>query len=149
MHFRQGDYLLLPDHYLILSYNYYKNSLDYIFKERKDKRKDKIEDKKENNSVLFFCEDIDLPSVIDIIKQLKEVYPQVEFIRAPTDLEDWQQLLMMSCCQHNIIANSTFSWWGAYFNSNLGKIVCSPKEWFGPKIDIKMEELLPANWIKI
>ena len=99
--------------------------------------------------MLYFCEDADLPQVIDIIKQLKEVYPLVEFIRAPSDLEDWQQLLMMSCCQHNIIANSTFSWWGAYFNSNPEKIVCSPAEWFGPKIDIKMEDLLPEEWTTI
>jgi len=139
MHFRQGDYLLLPDHYKILTYEYYKNSLDHILKERKG----------EKQTVLYFCEDGDLPQVIDIIKQLKEVYPLVEFIRAPCDLEDWQQLLMMSCCQHNIIANSTFSWWGAYFNSNFGKIVCTPAEWFGPKINIKMEELLPCEWTTI
>ena len=96
--------------------------------------------------VLYFCEDYDIAAVIDIIKQLKEVYPLIEFIRAPSDLEDWQQLLMMSCCQHNIIANSTFSWWGAYFNSNPEKIVCSPAEWFGPKINIKMDDLLPKEW---
>ena len=138
MHFRQGDYLLLPDHYKILTFDYYKKSLDYI-KERK----------REKHTVLYFCEDPNLPQVIDIIKQLKEVYPLVEFTRAPSDLEDWQQLLMMSCCQHNIIANSTFSWWGAYFNSNPEKIVCSPAEWFGPKIDIKMEDLLPEEWTTI
>ena len=119
-------------------FDYYKKSLDYI-KERK----------REKHTVLYFCEDPDLPQVIDIIKQLKEVYPLVEFTRAPSDLEDWQQLLMMSCCQHNIIANSTFSWWGAYFNSNPEKIVCSPAEWFGPKIDIKMEDLLPEEWTTI
>lgn len=139
MHFRQGDYLLLPDHYKILTFDYYKNSLIHI-KERREK---------DDCQVLYFCEDDDLPQVIDIIKQLKEVYPFVEFIRAPCDLEDWQQLLMMSCCQHNIIANSTFSWWGAYFNSNPEKIVCSPTEWFGPKIDIKMVDLLPEEWITI
>ena len=139
MHFRQGDYLLLPDHYKILTCDYYKKSLDYILKERK----------REEQIVLYFCENADLPAVIDIIKQLKDSYPYVVFIRAPTDLEDWQQLLMMSCCQHNIIANSTFSWWGAYFNCNPEKIVCSPAEWFGPKIDIKMEDLLPEEWTTI
>lgn len=141
MHFRQGDYLLLPDHYKILTTDYYKNSLDYI-KERREKEEKEIPLIK----VLYFCEDGDLLQVIDIIKQLKEVYLRVEFTRAPNDLEDWQQLLMMSCCQHNIIANSTFSWWGAYFNSNPEKIVCSPAQWFGPKIDIKMTDLLPKEW---
>jgi hypothetical protein len=140
MHFRQGDYLLLPDHYKILTFDYYTKSLDHILKERRDN---------EAYQVLYFCEDGDLPAVIDIIKQLKEVYPRVEFIRAPSNLEDWQQLLIMSCCQHNIIANSTFSWWGAYFNSNFEKIVCSPAEWFGPKINIKMADLLPKEWTTI
>jgi hypothetical protein len=144
MHFRQGDYLLLPDHYKILTTDYYKNSLDYI-KERRDKEDKEIPLIK----VLYFCEDGDLLQVIDIIKQLKEVFSLIEFTRAPSDLEDWQQMLMMSCCQHNIIANSTFSWWGAYFNSNFGKIVCSPAQWFGPKIDIKMADLLPEEWTTI
>jgi hypothetical protein len=149
MHFRQGDYLLFPDHYKILTYEYYKNSLNHILKERRKRRDRKETEEKEVSQVLYFCEDGDLLQVIDIIKQLKEVYPPVEFTRAPSDLEDWQQLLMMSCCQDNIIANSTFSWWGAYFNSNFEKIVCSPAQWFGPKINIKMEELLPEEWIKI
>ena len=148
MHFRRGDYLLLPDHYKILTYEYYKKSLDYILKKREN-REQRTEKEKIDCQVLFFCEDIDIDAIIDIIKQLKDTYPLVEFIRAPTGLEDWQQLLMMSCCQHNIIANSTFSWWGAYFNSNPEKIVCTPAEWFGPKIDIKMEDLLPEEWTTI
>ena len=147
MHFRQGDYLLLPDHYKILTTDYYKNSLNHI----KERKRELMKEGKGIPliKVLYFCEDYDIAAVIDIIKQLKEVYPLIEFIRAPSDLEDWQQLLMMSCCQHNIIANSTFSWWGAYFNSNPEKIVCTPAEWFGPKININMEELLPSDWTTI
>ena len=143
MHFRQGDYLLLPDYYKILTFDYYKNSLDHIKERMKEEKGIPL------IKVLYFCQDADLIAVIDIIKQLKEVYPLVVFTRASDDLEDWQQLLMMSCCQHNIIANSTFSWWGAYFNSNPEKIVCTPAEWFGPKIDIKMEDLLPVEWTTI
>ena len=55
----------------------------------------------------------------------------------------------MSCCQHNIIANSTFSWWGAYFNSNNNKIVCYPDTWFQPSVIHNTKDLFPDEWNKI
>ena len=149
MHFRQGDYLLLPDHYKILTTDYYKNSLIHI-KERMRERM--IEGKGiPLIKVFYFCEAVDASAVELIIKQLKDAVGEgCEFTEVDTEaFDDWQQMLIMSCCQHNIIANSTFSWWGAYFNSNPEKIVCTPAEWFGPKIDIKMKDLLPEEWTKI
>jgi len=146
MHFRQGDYLLLPDHYKILTFDYYKNSLDHIL----TKRTVGVIGYPIIN-IYYFREASDAESVELIITQLKEYVGKVcQFIEVDAEaFDDWQQMLIMSCCQHNIIANSTFSWWGAYFNSNPKKIVCSPAEWFGPKIDIKMEDLLPREWTKI
>ena len=56
-------------------------------------------------------------------------------------------MLLMSLTSHNIIANSTFSWWGAYFNNNSDKIVCYPRIWNGSNINVK--DLIPETWIKI
>ena len=56
-------------------------------------------------------------------------------------------MLYMSLCRHNIIANSSFSWWGAYFNSNKEKIVCYPSVWFGNNMDTR--DLCPETWIKM
>jgi Glycosyl transferase family 11 len=56
-----------------------------------------------------------------------------------------QGLVLMSKCAHNIIANSTFSWWGAWLNQNKSKIVYSPKRWFNVERDIK--DLIPESWI--
>jgi hypothetical protein len=64
---------------------------------------------------------------------------------AATDYED---LRLMSLCQHNIVANSSFSWWGAWLNTNPDKMVLAPRQWFNdPTID--NPDLIPEGWIKI
>lgn len=72
---------------------------------------------------------------------------QFHFIR--DTIVDWQQMLLMSVCDHNIIANSTFSWWGAYFNANPAKIVCRPSIWFGPGVTHNTRDLCPETWVNI
>jgi hypothetical protein len=78
------------------------------------------------------------------------VFPLLTFEKASDDLADWEQLLLMSNCTHNIIANSSFSWFAAYFNSNKDKIVCYPNKWFcGLNEHICVDDLFPPAWQKI
>ena len=56
---------------------------------------------------------------------------------------------MMSICNHNIIANSSFSWWSAWLNKNPNKKVIAPKLWFGQQTNIDASDIIPDEWIKI
>ena len=86
---------------------------------------------------------------IKLIDILKKTITNCAFIKVTDDVEDWKQLLLMSACGNNIIANSSFSWWGAYLNTNPTKIVCYPEIWFGPKVTHDTRDLFPESWTKI
>ena len=143
LHFRLGDYKNLQDFHPILSEKYYSNSISLILDELSSNRIYK------QTQIIYFCEDQDLEDVDKTIKNLKDLFPSVKFNRANPLLEDWEQMLLMSLCSHNIIANSTFSWWGAYLNNNKEKLVCYPEEWFGSKAEHDTSDLFPDDWIKI
>jgi hypothetical protein len=140
MHFRLGDYKKLPHHYTLLNVDYYKAALNTILTKKKYDT---------NKKVLYFCEEQDIEDVENMMIILKTDFPTIVFERVDTELEDWEQLIMMSLCKSNIIANSTFSWWGSYLNTSREKIVVYPKTWFGPMIKHEMHDLFPESWIKI
>jgi hypothetical protein len=141
IHFRLGDYKIIPDCHPIMSLDYYKNAIQTILK-RRGTNNDQI-------SILYFCEEEDLVDVENSIGELQKEFPNLLFVRGGLQLDDWQQMLQMSLCRDNIIANSSFSWWGAYFNTNLDKIVTYPSKWFGPKLYHNTEDLFPNNWLQI
>ena len=142
MHFRLGDYKNLQNCYTLMTIKYYSNCLEYLNESGIDLTKFKI---------LYFCENnlSDIRDVITIINELQTKYPYLEFVRQ-SGLEDYEEMLLMSLCKHNIIANSTFSWWGAYFNNREDKIVMYPSVWFGPSLsDKNVKDLHPQTWIQI
>jgi hypothetical protein len=146
MHFRVGDYKDNPNH-PVLEYDYYKTALNIIASlVEKDIR------------VLYFCEETDVDLVEITVNKIrdhektKENGHIKEFIRVENTISDWKQMLIMSLCNSNIIANSTFSWWGAYFaeKNKGGRIVCYPEKWFsGGLIANDMSNMFPDEWIRI
>jgi hypothetical protein len=140
MHFRRGDYKNLQQCHPIMPYEYYMKAITYLL--------EKMPDSKKIRTLCFFEEE-DKDEVLEFIQKLTSQFPNVEFKIIDHSICDWKQMILMSCCDHNIIANSTFSWWGAYFNQSPTKIVCYPKIWFGSSISHSTSDLFPASWQKI
>ena len=150
MHFRIGDYKNIQYNHPIMTIDYYEKSLNIILdKINQTKKTQQPQQPQIKYKVLYFCEIHDLDEVNIIIKKLKSKFVKLEFEYVNSSLEDWQQLLIMSCCRYNIIANSTFSWWAAYFNTNADKIVCCPCQWFGTRLSHNIIDLFPVEWVQI
>lgn len=124
IHVRRGDYLRLPNHHPVCSSVYYGEAINYIGG---------------NNVFLVFSDDIEW---------CKHTFKGSSFIfvEGNTDFED---LYLMSMCKNNIIANSSFSWWGAWLNNNKNKVVISPSIWFGVNKPLDTKDIIPPEWIKI
>jgi hypothetical protein len=150
MHFRLGDYKHLQDSHNLLLYEYYERSLEYILTH--------IGYNINNVRILYFCEEEDNKVVSSMISKLLQyvnnrIYDRIEniqFVKVYDTIIDWKQMLLMACCDSNIIANSSFSWWGAYLNHNPEKMVCYPSVWFGPCLrQIYVGDMFPPSWVKI
>jgi hypothetical protein len=142
MHFRLGDYKDKQQFHPIMKETYYISALNTIV--------NKLENSNKNIQVLYFCEQEDINTVNLMIQTIQFAHKKLDFIRVNDELCDWQQMILMSCCNSNIIANSSFSWWGAFMNENNEKIVCYPSTWFGKKFgNNSMNDLFPPSWQKI
>ena len=140
LHFRIGDYVLYPNNHPLLDLSYYKNCINHIIKKTNfDKFK-----------ILYFCEEKDNNLVMGKINELKDNFKNLTFIKVDDKYQDWEQMLIMSLCKHNIIANSSFSWWGAYLNTNNDNIICYPSNWFGSNLKHNIiDDLIPPNFTKM
>lgn len=133
IHVRRGDYVAdtsTNKHHGTCSQSYYQRSIEYISKKVK------------NPTFYIFSDDPDWVKKNITIKQ-KTVY-----ITHNKTNDSWQDMYLMSKCKHNIIANSSFSWWGAWLNSNINKIIIAPRKWFRDT-SIDTRDLIPPDWIRL
>ncbi len=131
VHVRRGDYQNSP--FNLLEINYYQQAIELI--------KQKVE----NPRFYIFSNDIEWISknfgVLDIDKSIV-TYNQGE--------KSYMDMVLMSYCKHNICANSSFSWWGAWLNQHAEKIVITPKQWFkNLEYTASTYDLIPDNWLKL
>lgn len=122
LHVRRGDFVGLQNHHPLCTMDYYEEAMDVIGRDK---------------TFYVFSDDWEWCT-----KNFKDCY-----VVEPT--YDWLDLILMSRCAHNIIANSTFSWWSAWLNENENKTVIAPKQWFGPAKNVDTSDLLPKEWIQI
>jgi hypothetical protein len=145
IHFRLGDYKKLQCYHPIMPWGYYKTAIEHIVNTKKLYRSHK--------RIVVYCfyeaEDDDIVS--EYINKLKQnISHTIDYRKVNYITDDWKQMLVMSVCDDNVIANSTFSWWGAYFNPSPDKIVCYPDAWYGHQLYyIQTTDMFPSSWSKM
>lgn len=130
IHVRRGDYLNYPEWYgECCSLDYYSKAISYIHERYKGIKfivfSDDLEWTKNN---------IQIDNAIYCSSDLFEHY------------ENWYDMFLMGKCKHNIIANSSFSWWGAWLNTYEEKTVVCPKQWIRTR---ETPEIFPGKWIQL
>ena len=129
VHIRRGDYLLAKA-LSALPKDYYDKALSLILQRAGDAK------------VYFFSDDIEW------VKENIDISTPHEFISGTVAKSSIEDFYLMQHCRHNIIANSTFSWWAAWLNKNEEKIVVAPKTWFS-HVDNNTHDLIPKEWYRV
>jgi len=147
LHFRIGDYIGLQPYHPIQQPYYYLRAIQHM-KEALKKNGDDIR----NYKILYFCQGSDNSIVDKYLQIFKDNFEGLHFVKVPDNIDDWKQMLLMTSCEHFIIANSTFSWFPAYIGGRIqedkGVIVCYPSHWFGQLYaNHKTDDLFPEGWV--
>ncbi|MBU3638546.1 alpha-1,2-fucosyltransferase [Polynucleobacter sp. AP-RePozz3-80-G7] len=132
IHIRRGDYLSnskASETHTLCSLDYYKSAIGYI------------SERVSNPYFYIFSDDIDWAK-----SNLNIDFPH-QYVEHNQGSNSYNDMRLMSMCKHNIIANSSFSWWGGWLNSHMNKIVIAPQNWFSNNFDTR--DLLPNSWIRL
>lgn len=127
IHIRRGDYVPLGWN-SICTDAYYNNAIDFFLQ------------KDSNIQFFVFSDDKEWA------EEKFEGKNKFIIVKGNEGSFSWQDMYLMSICKHNIIANSTFSWWAAWLNANKNKTVIAPRQWI-PCLD--NNDIFPEAWIKL
>jgi hypothetical protein len=132
LHVRRGDYASDPKTtatHGLCSLDYYRAAIRHV------------SERVQQPTFFVFSDDIAW-----IKSNLQIDFPH-QYIDHNHGTESYNDMRLMSLCRHHIIANSSFSWWGAWLNPSIDKIVIAPKRWFANQTDVR--DLLPQDWVKL
>lgn len=133
LHVRRGDYVADPAttaFHGLCSLDWYERAVAQIIKQVP------------NAHFYVFSDDYDW------VKDNLKLPAPMHLVKPSPDGQEAIDLYLMSLCQHNIIANSSFSWWGAWLNANPNKIVVAPQRWFAAGHQ-DTADLIPEKWIRL
>jgi hypothetical protein len=139
LHVRRGDYAAnknIRDKHGLCSLDYYNSAIQHIC------------ENVENPYFFIFSDDFDW-----VKSNLKLNYPCL-YVDHNTGFDSYNDMHLMSLCKHNIIANSTFSWWAAWLNLHSNKIIVAPNSWLADKKSVSnydkfINDLIPESWIML
>jgi hypothetical protein len=132
VHFRRGDYVndeITANFHGVCSLSYYQNAFKFL------------SEKLVNPHYFIFSDDIEW-----VKQKVKGWATKITFVSGLYAVPSWVDMMLMSKCSHNIIANSSFSWWGAWLNYNPQKIVIAPNRWFNDE-SIITSDIICNSWI--
>lgn len=133
VHFRRGDYVFntqTNQYHGVCSFDYYDKAVAYISSQIT------------NGFLFIFSDDIGW------VKENWQINIPHIFVENPSYIHHSEDMRLMSLCKHNIIANSTYSWWAAWLNENDQKIVIAPSKWLNESSQ-NTKDIIPEKWIKI
>lgn len=126
LHVRRGDYLALTHTHHVLGIDYYERAVTHL------------ENKFASKATYYvFSNDLDWAEA-----HLPVPRDRMHLVRNPAENLDFEDLFLMTQCRHHIIANSSFSWWGAYLADQEGQEVVAPARWFTPD---ELNQYVPAS----
>lgn len=123
IHVRRGDYLSISEVLPVLDKSYFDNCVNQI----------------DYSNIFIFSND-------KVWSKNNLNYDNSTVVEG---LEDYEEMWTISLCNHNIMSNSSFSWWGSYLNTNEDKKITVPSVWFGPNGEKNFQDIYENGWIKI
>lgn len=132
VHIRRGDYVTnagASRHHGVCSPDYYRQALAYV------------RTRVENPHFYVFSDDLAW-----VRQELGSLLNPATYVDGNRGVDSWQDMFLMSKCRHAILANSSFSWWGAWLNPELERIVVAPRHWFVAK---SADGRLPDHWVSL